>query len=216
MATRSNIGIMRENGEIETIYSHWDGYLEHNGCMLFNYYNTAEKVEELISKGYISALGKTISESEIFDRKTNSKYESLKGLINNFKDNYGIEYIYIFFESEKKWYFCNNHYYKKEFKCLKKELEELEKEDKDIYIYRKVMATGNFYVGEAKKEQSLEEFLIEEYKQQSKSEDFKKTNYIYWIEHKNDIMHDYEKIPESYIKLDDTWYTNINIFEFAK
>ena len=65
----SKIGIMKKSGEIETIYCDQDGYPRHNGCMLFNFYNTAKKVKELISKGEIITLDKTISESEFFDRK---------------------------------------------------------------------------------------------------------------------------------------------------
>ncbi len=216
MATRSNIGIMKKSGEVETIYCHWDGYPEHNGCMLFNFYNTVEQVNELISKGYISALNKTISESEFFDRITNTNYKSLKTLIDDLSSNYGIEYVYLFSELEKKWYFYDNHYFMKELKGLKEELEKLESEDKNIYIYKKVMITDDICLGELKKEQPLEEFLKEEYNRQNQLKNIDETNYGYWLEHYNDIINDYGKIPESFIKLDDVWYTDINTFYFAK
>lgn len=60
MGTRSTIAILREDGSVAKIYCHWDGYLEHNGRMLFEYYNTAEKVEELIALGDLSSLGREI------------------------------------------------------------------------------------------------------------------------------------------------------------
>ena len=57
MATRSLIGMELEDGTVEAIYCHYDGYLNHNGRILINSYTTAEKVSELISLGGISSLG---------------------------------------------------------------------------------------------------------------------------------------------------------------
>ena len=56
MATRSTIAIQREDGTVAQVYAHWDGYLEGNGALLVNQYNTAAKVEELIALGDISSL----------------------------------------------------------------------------------------------------------------------------------------------------------------
>lgn len=56
MATRSTIAIAREDGTVAKVYAHWDGYLENNGDLLIKFYNTAEKVEELIALGDISSL----------------------------------------------------------------------------------------------------------------------------------------------------------------
>ena len=56
MATRSRIGIERQDGIVESIYCHWDGYVENNGQLLSQHYNDVEKVEELISLGDISYL----------------------------------------------------------------------------------------------------------------------------------------------------------------
>ena len=38
MATRSTIALLREDGTVAKVYSHWDGYLECNGEILFKYY----------------------------------------------------------------------------------------------------------------------------------------------------------------------------------
>lgn len=57
MATRSTIGIVRGYKDTTRIYCHWDGYLEHNGVILQKYYNTADKVEELLKLGNLSCLG---------------------------------------------------------------------------------------------------------------------------------------------------------------
>jgi hypothetical protein len=69
MATRSTIAIQLENGSINQVYCHWDGYLEYNGKMLMEYYNNPEIIKELISKGSISILAKNINPNK------DSKYE---------------------------------------------------------------------------------------------------------------------------------------------
>ena len=56
MATRSTIAAKRRDGSYIGTYCHWDGYFQHNGALLLQYYNTQEKVEELLSFGAISSL----------------------------------------------------------------------------------------------------------------------------------------------------------------
>ena len=69
MATRSTISIENLDGTVNTVYCHWDGYLEGVGATLLKCYNTRNLVEKLISKGSISSLGTYVSEeSEPFDR----------------------------------------------------------------------------------------------------------------------------------------------------
>lgn len=69
MATRSTISLMNADGSIQTVYCHWDGYLEGVGKVLLENYNTREAVEKLISGGDISSLGTYVSdEKEPFDR----------------------------------------------------------------------------------------------------------------------------------------------------
>ena len=38
MSTRSRIAIKQNDGTYKSIYCHSDGYLEHNGYILYNYY----------------------------------------------------------------------------------------------------------------------------------------------------------------------------------
>lgn len=56
MATRSRIAIENQDGTVNSIYCHWDGYPSNNGEILFNNYKTQEKVESLIELGSISSL----------------------------------------------------------------------------------------------------------------------------------------------------------------
>jgi hypothetical protein len=73
MATRGTIAMVRNDGMVIQVYSHWDNYLENNGDLLIKYYNTADKVEELLSYGNISSLGKVIGEKHPFDTYDLSK-----------------------------------------------------------------------------------------------------------------------------------------------
>jgi hypothetical protein len=61
MATRSRIGIEKEDGTIQSIYCHWDGYPSHNGAILLENYTTKEKVEALLELGAISILAKNLA-----------------------------------------------------------------------------------------------------------------------------------------------------------
>lgn len=67
MSTNSRIGIY-ENNEVKSIYCHWDGYIEHNGELLYRFYTTAEDVKELIALGDLSVLGKRIGEKVDFNK----------------------------------------------------------------------------------------------------------------------------------------------------
>ena len=68
MATRSAIGVMHGNN-CKMVYCHWDGYLEHNGEILLNHYDSA-KANYLVALGNLSSLRPNIGEQHPF-----SKYE---------------------------------------------------------------------------------------------------------------------------------------------
>lgn len=58
MGTRSAIGVMHGD-KAKVVYCHWDGYLEHNGRILFEHYDSP-KANHLVSLGNISSLDKNI------------------------------------------------------------------------------------------------------------------------------------------------------------
>jgi hypothetical protein len=66
MATRSSIGIENADGTVTGVYCHWDGYLSHNGKLLYENFSTEEKVRELLSYGDIDSLGESIGEKHPF------------------------------------------------------------------------------------------------------------------------------------------------------
>ena len=67
MGTRSSIAIKTEDG-IKAIYCHWDGYVDHNGKILKEFYKTTDKVEALIALGDISSLREEVGEKHDFDK----------------------------------------------------------------------------------------------------------------------------------------------------
>ena len=54
MGTRSRIGVMHGD-KLKSVYCHWDGYLEHNGRILQDHYDSA-KANHLVSLGDVSSL----------------------------------------------------------------------------------------------------------------------------------------------------------------
>jgi len=64
MGTRSRIGVMHGD-KCKSVYCHWDGYLEHNGVILQEHYDSA-KANHLVAMGDISSLGKHIGEQHPF------------------------------------------------------------------------------------------------------------------------------------------------------
>lgn len=124
MSTNSSITILTQGpiaDEYKSVYCHYDGYLSYNGAILNEHYNTAEKVEELISHGDMSILGEKIdpdpSREHSFDKRQDDvcvfyhrdrgeKWESVKPLeVFSEKECYiknEQEYNYLF--KDGKWY----------------------------------------------------------------------------------------------------------------
>ena len=123
MATRSTIAIQLENGSINQVYCHWDGYLSNNGKILLEYYNNAEIIKYLISKGSISILAKNINHNKdskhefnspqkdvcVFyhrDRNEELYIDSFKNFEEYSENGNFEEFNYIFKDNE--WYYFEN------------------------------------------------------------------------------------------------------------
>jgi hypothetical protein len=78
MATRSTIAVQHADGRVSQIYCHWDGYLSHNGKLLFLHYPTLERVEKLVSHGAISSLAEHIDPFD--DQPAHTFDQSQKGV----------------------------------------------------------------------------------------------------------------------------------------
>ena len=66
MATRSNIGILNEDGTVDYIYCHFDGYLQWNGRILNEHYDSEAAVRDLIALGDLSSLAPELGEKQEF------------------------------------------------------------------------------------------------------------------------------------------------------
>lgn len=127
MSTRSRIAVEYMDGSVESIYCHFDGYLDGVGRKLYFNYRCKDKVKQLIKLGDISALGSHIGERvdgevmENYNRDQVIAYSRDKGenvvmtKSKSYKDinsqldrcfNSGEEYFYVFRVSECKWYYA--------------------------------------------------------------------------------------------------------------
>jgi hypothetical protein len=136
MGTRSAIGIQYTDGTITAVYCHWDGYPDHNGLLLQTYYNDAYLVEDLVSYGDISSLGRSVGEKHDFDKRGNGDETTFYGRdrgdkdvdcqyfknVDEMVDYYvGCDYFYLF--KEGTWFCANND--EGEWKSLKEILTEI-------------------------------------------------------------------------------------------
>ena len=68
MGTRSTIALEYADGTVGQVYCHWDGYLEHNGMILYKHYSDPFKLRELMDLGDLSSLGEHIGSQHAFDK----------------------------------------------------------------------------------------------------------------------------------------------------
>ena len=96
MSTRSNI-VYDTGNSVTAVYCHHDGYLDHNGRILFEHYNSEDKVEALIELGDFTSLKPTIEETRKKVMRSHSfepAYRSLDHYMHQV-DGCDIEYIYL-------------------------------------------------------------------------------------------------------------------------
>jgi hypothetical protein len=86
MGTRSVIGVM--HGDVcKAVYCHWDGYIDHNGVILQEHYDSV-KANQLVSLGDISSLRPEIGEQHAFSQfegnMDGDEYDRLYGNMTTF------------------------------------------------------------------------------------------------------------------------------------
>ena len=137
MATRSTISIENLDGSINTVYSHWDGYISCNGVILQKYYNTRELVAKLIMGGGISSLGRYISDTPLdFDNRDSdyTNYYSYRGEITSidyykdfdeYESNHQYEEYEYLFTKDNVWsVFDGNEWYDLEYLIQEQKLKD--------------------------------------------------------------------------------------------
>lgn len=99
MGTRSQIGRLISNGQVESIYCHYDGYVAGVGDMLITNYSDTSKMFHLIRLGSIRSLNSSIEETkeEMMDEGINIRISvrgSVEGFLERAREN-GTEYAYL-------------------------------------------------------------------------------------------------------------------------
>ena len=97
MATRSRIAIENQDGTVNSVYCHFDGYISGVGKTLFEHYDQ-EKLEKLLELGDISSLGESTIDTVAYcrDRGEDLKFQSFNDVEELFEDGFGsgVEYVY--------------------------------------------------------------------------------------------------------------------------
>lgn len=88
MATRSTIALEYADGTVDQIYAHWDGYIEHNGKILFEHYSNPFKLREMMDLGDLSSLAPEIGTVHAFGsiegNMSSEEYQNLYGQMTTF------------------------------------------------------------------------------------------------------------------------------------
>jgi hypothetical protein len=89
MGTRSRIGVMHGD-KVKSIYCHWDGYLDFNGRILQEHYDSA-KANQLVALGDLSSLRPNIGEKHAFSQfeLPANEVEAFKALTEDMCTFYG-------------------------------------------------------------------------------------------------------------------------------
>lgn len=117
MGTRSYIGLKEKDESLIFVYCHWDGYVENNGDILVNHYESEEKVRELLKNGSFSALEANPSQISYYANSENPSelemytFNDVDELKKDFKNDkwIGIEFFYIFDTDTNQWIVSNSY-----------------------------------------------------------------------------------------------------------
>lgn len=124
MTTEASISILKNNGEVKSVYCTTDGYVEHTGMILYNEYKNLRKIEQLLRCGQISFLDREIFPPKNIEHTWSNRAE---GVCRFFKDRGdspehtepeiyasfkefrqsvdSLDYHYYFSENHNHWYF---------------------------------------------------------------------------------------------------------------
>lgn len=104
MATKARIGLMTKNKTAKTIEVAYEGYPEYTGQLLKNHFKSAKAIRELLQKGDIIQLEESLEAIEQDDLQGQGQHHRFIGSLSQLAEDTMADYIYIFQESDKKWY----------------------------------------------------------------------------------------------------------------
>lgn len=98
MGTRSTIALEFADGTVQSVYCHYDGYLEHNGQILLKHYSDPFKLRDLIDLGGFVSLEATVegtATSAFTQRGEECRIDKYKDIQDYYANVQGEEYDYI-------------------------------------------------------------------------------------------------------------------------
>ena len=106
MSTRGRIGMLNQDGSVDSIYCHHDSYLRHVGKLLIENYSNADTIHELLKLGDTNALSETLEETKHNTYQYNGEDPEDTSSIHSMTESdflsIGEEYNYIF--KDGKWH----------------------------------------------------------------------------------------------------------------
>ena len=106
--TRGQFGIIDKKGNIKSVYTHYDSYPEWMLPTIKKHYKNAKAIMQVVDKGGNSGL-------DAFDKMnfyndgehTTGKKSDIKSYISDVANSGWAEYVYLYDESDKKWYMAD-------------------------------------------------------------------------------------------------------------
>jgi len=104
--TRSQIGKIKKNGKISTVYMHYDGYPDHMLPTIKKGYKDGKAVDLLLKKGGGSGLEANVDDIKFYGDKTTTdgNMKDTEKFVKDAANNGGAEFIYLYSERDSKWY----------------------------------------------------------------------------------------------------------------
>ena len=107
--TRSQVGKIKKNGKITSVYMHYDGYPEHMLPVIKKGYKDGKAVDLLLKKGGGSGLEADPSKINFYGDKATLTGDAKKvdDYISDASEDGGAEFVYLFDERDGKWYMAD-------------------------------------------------------------------------------------------------------------
>lgn len=122
MATRSNI-FCKVGDTYTKSYCHWDGFIEHNGFIIVNKYNSQKSAEKLVNMGYLMSL--SLDDNRIEPAQQGGDQAiNCRNPMEHPEDYFAQDYNYLW--DGERWLYSNtNEFINKEWSDLKKTVDEI-------------------------------------------------------------------------------------------
>lgn len=114
MGTRSVIGVMHGD-KVKTAYCHWDGYVDHNGRILLEHYDSS-KANHLVALGDMSSLRPNVEIPEGKEHSFDEPLEDVTVFYGRDRKESGVEFQVCFSDQEMydKYEWCEYFYVMKD------------------------------------------------------------------------------------------------------